>query len=154
MNRKDRYNTKYTVQRYLSNGEEQKLITKYGHGIVSLYYLTHLYWLSYFAYNPSIERSLVQDKSIRDCKGICPRCFSPVYRFNDTESSILQHIKVCDKRQQLLIRELSRIGNDEVSFIHRRAKYFKLNTDKITDFYDFLESNSSFFETNRYIIKI
>lgn len=154
MNRKDKYNTKYTVQRYLSNGEEQKLITKYGHGIVSLYYLTHFYWLSYFAYNPSIERSLINDKSIRDSKGICPRCFSPVYRFNDEESSILQHRKVCDKRQQLLIRELSRIGNDDASFIHRRTKYFKLNTDKLTDFYEFLESNSPFFETNKYIIKI
>lgn len=158
MNRKDKYNTKYSVQRYLENGEEVKLMTKYGYGIVSLYYLVHFYWLSYFAYNPSIERSLINEKSIRTTKGICPRCFSPVYYFNDAETSKLQHSKVCDRRQQLLIRELIKsqqlMGNEEAIFIHRRAKYFKLNTVKLTEFYDFLESNSNFFESNKYIIKI
>lgn len=158
MNRKDKYNSKYCIQRYLENGEEQKLITKYGQGILSLYYLTHLYWLSYFAYNPSINRSLINDKSIRTTKGICPRCFSPVYYFDDAETSKQQHSKVCDRRQQLLIREVIKsqkiMGNEEATFIHRRAKYFKLTSNKLTDFYDFLESNSSFFETNRYIIKI
>jgi len=154
LDRKQKYNSKYSLQRYLENGEEVKLMTKYGYGIVSLYYLVHFYWLSYFAYNPSIERSLINEKSTRNTKGICPRCFAPVYYFDDAQVSILQHRKKCDKIQQELIRELSRIGNKKATFIHRRAKYFKLNTDRLTDFYDFLEDNSNFFESNKYIIKI
>jgi len=154
VDRKFKYNSKYTLQRYLENGEEVKLMTKYGYGIVSLYYLVHFYWLCFFAYQPSIGRSLVNEKSIRTTKGICPRCFSPVYYFDDAETSKLQHSKVCDRRQQLMIKELSRIGNQEATFIHRRAKYFKLNTDKLTDFYDYLEDNSQFFIDNHYIINL
>jgi len=153
VDRKEKYNSKYTILRFMENKEEQKLYAKHGYGIVSLYYLVHLYWLCYFAYQPSIENSLINDGEKRKYKGICPCCFSIVYYFGHPEDAKVYHKKVCSKRQNLLINELNNINmKNRQTFIHRKARRYGLSCSNLSTFVDFLNQNRKFFIDNDYII--